>query len=54
MQIEWQTVCALAIVGFATVYLVRSFFSVTDHQRAGCGSCQKCLHQSAKSFYELR
>ena len=40
---DWQQIIALALVGLAVAYLLRSLWGRSSGQRTGaCGGCRKC------------
>jgi hypothetical protein len=42
MNFGWQDVAALAIVGFAAIYLLRQAWRLLRRRPTGCGGCSGC------------
>jgi hypothetical protein len=47
MQFDFQTVCAIAIVGWAALVLARRLNPFSSRRQGHCGSCNGCTKQPA-------
>ncbi|NQU21868.1 MAG: FeoB-associated Cys-rich membrane protein [Candidatus Nealsonbacteria bacterium] len=47
MNLDWQTVTALALIAVATVYVIRRGRRALSGKRSGsCGTCSQCATSS--------